>query len=112
MSQGSSSALAVCLPFLSDFLRVEPGGLFSFGRLAPVPVTLLLRFDLFFGSTRGDLGLPFLGLRLFCLLGLGLVFWPGYLEAVLNSSFFGKGIGTCPKCKSANWDMPHKFHRK
>ena len=78
---------------------MEPGGLFSFGRLAPSLVIFPPGLDLFFGSTRGDSGLPFhglLGLWLPDLPGIFLGFQPGYLEAVLESSFFCKGMGGGP----------------
>ena len=76
---GTVSALTPFFLFLQDLSGVEPGGLFSFGRLAPGLVIIPPGLDLLFGSTRGDPGLadPWLpGLRLCCLRDL----WFGRLR--------------------------------
>ena len=86
---------------------MEASEFLPFGRLVLGPVMLPLRFDPFFGSSGGDSGMAYLwllGLRLPDLVGFFRGFRPGYLEAVLKSSFFYKGMGGNPATvRASGW---------
>ena len=93
---GAASALAGFFSLLPYFLRVQSGGLFSFRLLVPGRLVYATRLALFLWGSLGRWrlsGLFLPGFRLPDLPGFFLVFRLGYLEAVLESSFFRKGMG-------------------
>ena len=100
-------ALTGFFSFPPGLLRLEPSGLFSFGRLVPGLLVYATRLALFLWGSLGRWrlsGLFLPGFRLPDLPGFFLVFRPGYLEAVLESSFFRKGMGAnCWTAAAITW---------